>query len=88
MSKLTARIVKAADAADADRIRAARLPFRERLTCSVADAIAATGLSEATLYRMIQRGTLATVKVGGRRLVKVGALLELIGEAPQANTAE
>jgi hypothetical protein len=32
------------------------VPFRERLTCSIADAVEATSISGAQLYRMIEFG--------------------------------
>ena len=56
------------------------------MTVSVADAIRATSLSQATIYRMISAGQIDTVKIGGRRLVKVASLKKLVGDdvAPEA----
>ena len=51
------------------------------ITMSIAQAANASGLSRATLYRMIDRSELDTVKVGGRRLVRVASLKALLGEA-------
>jgi excisionase family DNA binding protein len=52
-----------------------RIPFAERLTCSVDDASEATGLGRSTLYNMMRDGELEWVKVGARRLLKVRSLL-------------
>jgi hypothetical protein len=57
------------------------VPFRERLTCSIAAAVEASGISRAQLYRMIGAGKIATVKVGDRRLVKVASLIQLLDPA-------
>jgi excisionase family DNA binding protein len=40
-----------------------------------------SGLSAATLYRLMDRGELDTVKVGRRRLVKVDSIKRLVGAA-------
>ena len=50
------------------------------MTCSIKEAIRATSLSQSTVYRMIDRGELETVKLGGRRLVKMSSLKRLLGE--------
>ena len=58
------------------------------LTCSVAAAIQMTGLSQATIYRMIDRNELASVKIGGRRLVRVDSIRKLVGaDEPEAAAA-
>lgn len=49
------------------------------LTVSIADAVVMSGLSQATLYRLIDREELETTKLGRRRLVKVASLKRLIG---------
>lgn len=49
------------------------------LTVSIADAVVMTGLSQATLYRMIDRAELATIKIGRRRLVKIDSIKKLVG---------
>jgi hypothetical protein len=56
-----------------------RVPFRERLTCSVADAQAASGISRSALYQEMRAGNLKFVKRGTRRLVRVQSLLKLLG---------
>ncbi len=53
----------------------------ERRALSVAEASVAIGLSRATLYRLIGRKQLATLKVGSRRLVPVGAIDALLEKA-------
>ncbi|MDK2768016.1 helix-turn-helix domain-containing protein [Sphingomonas sp.] len=49
------------------------------ITVSIADAVEISGLSQATLYRLIGRKELATVKVGRRRLVRLDSLEQLVG---------
>jgi excisionase family DNA binding protein len=53
----------------------------ERRALSVGEAARAVGLSRATLYRLIGRKQLATLKVGARRLVPVTALDALLEKA-------
>jgi hypothetical protein len=56
-----------------------RLPFRERLACSVSDAEIASGISRSSLYVEMRNGNLEFVKRGSRRLVRVASLLKLLG---------
>jgi excisionase family DNA binding protein len=49
----------------------------ERLTYSVDEAATAAGISRATVYRLIDRGALHTIKLGDRRLVPREALERL-----------
>lgn len=51
------------------------------LAVSVGQTTAMLGLSQATLYRMMDRGELDYAKVGGRRLVKMSSIKRLLGEA-------
>jgi predicted DNA-binding transcriptional regulator AlpA len=60
------------------------IPFHKRLRASIDESVQTSGLSRATLYRYIAEQKLKTVKVGGRRLVVVPSLLELIGEPQEA----
>jgi excisionase family DNA binding protein len=53
----------------------------EPITVSVSQAVAMTGLSQATLYRMMDRDEIASVKLGGRRLLNVQSLKKLVGAA-------
>lgn len=53
----------------------------EAVTCSIKEVIRTTSLSQSTIYRMIDRGELETVKLGGRRLVKIASLKRLLGES-------
>lgn len=69
--------------------RPVRVPFRERLSCTIAEAAEASGLGRASIYRLIDAGRLdallITVRAGGkgRRLVRVPSLLRLIEGAPE-----
>jgi excisionase family DNA binding protein len=49
-----------------------------RRALSIKEAAKSSGLSRATLYRLIQSGKLATIKIGARRLVPVGAIDSLL----------
>jgi excisionase family DNA binding protein len=52
-----------------------------RLVYSIREAAEASGLSRATLYRLISDGRLKTVKIGARRLIPVAALTALLDTA-------
>jgi excisionase family DNA binding protein len=54
------------------------IPFAQRLTCSVSDAVEATGISRAKLYQLISDGSVSSTTVGRRRLVHVGSLRSLL----------
>jgi excisionase family DNA binding protein len=54
------------------------IPFVDRLTCSVEEACAATGLGRDSIYRAINDGRLTSAKFGKRRLLSVASLLELV----------
>jgi len=53
----------------------------EPLTCSVKSAAAAIGVCRASLYTMMKTGQIETVKVGGRRLVKIASVRKLVEAA-------
>jgi len=59
--------------------RLGRLPFAQRLTCTVAEACEVTGLGRTKIYELIGNGRVTTTTVGRRRLVIVQALLDLVG---------
>jgi hypothetical protein len=54
------------------------VPFRERLTCSLPEAVQATSISRSTLYNRMKAGELDYRKNGKRRLVMVPSLLKMI----------
>jgi excisionase family DNA binding protein len=56
-----------------------RLPFAQRLTCTIAEACEATGLGRTKIYELIGNGRVTTTSVGRRRLVIVQSLLALVG---------
>jgi len=56
-----------------------RIPFAERITCSVSDAEAASGVSRSQLYLEMRNGKLEYVKRGTRRYIRVPSLLRLLG---------
>jgi excisionase family DNA binding protein len=57
---------------------------REPVFISVAEAAAMIGVSKYTAKRWIRLGTIASVKVGGRRLVAVEAIDQMVARAMQS----
>ena len=57
---------------------ATTIPFRERLSCTIAEACAATGIGRTKIYEALSDGRLESVKVDNRRLVLVASLLRLL----------
>ena len=55
----------------------------ERRVLSIREAAKTCGLSRATLYRLIGRKKLATLKIGSRRLVPVAAIDALLSGGAQ-----
>lgn len=55
-----------------------KIPFAERLTCTIDEACQATGLGRTKLYELIGAGQLDTRTVGRRRLVLVRSLHSLL----------
>jgi hypothetical protein len=58
-----------------------RVPFAERPTCSVNDAVEASGLGRSSLYILMRDGQIKWVKIRQRRLIVVGSLLHFLGAA-------
>jgi hypothetical protein len=56
-------------------------PVDSVIAYRVNDAVSVSGLSRATLYRLIKEGKLRTKLVAGRRLIEPAALRELFSEA-------
>ena len=65
-----------------DSIPKVPVPFRERLTCSIPEAVEATSIGRSNLYVAMRAGKLEYVKYGQRRLVRVPSLLKLIEGGP------
>lgn len=51
------------------------------LTMSIAQATAISGLSESTVYRLIKRGSLESIKIGRRHLVCAESIKRLLQAA-------
>ncbi len=58
------------------------IAFGERLTCSVAEASQAIGLSRSKIYELMSGGEVQSVTIGRRRLVSVSSLFRLTGQRP------
>lgn len=50
----------------------------DRLAYSPAEAAQALGISRARLYQLLDDGTLPSLKLGRRRLIRSAALVELL----------
>ena len=61
------------------------IPFRERLSCTIPEACAATGLGRTKMYEEIGAGRVQTRKFGTRTLIVVASLVALID--PGSNAA-
>jgi excisionase family DNA binding protein len=57
------------------------VPAFERLALSIEETAKTSGLSRATLYRLIADGKLTTIKIGARRIVPIGAINALLSGA-------
>ena len=79
-SRKSAKMVPGFSAAS----RAPSVPFRERPTCSIAEACAAAGFGRTKLYELLDEGVVSAIKVGRRRLVRVSSLLALL-DGPHAH---
>jgi excisionase family DNA binding protein len=55
----------------------------ERKALSVAETARAVGISRATIYRLIEKKRLATLKIGSRRLIPVAAIDALLSGGVQ-----
>jgi hypothetical protein len=66
---------------------AANIPFRERLSCTIPEACAATGLGRTKMYEEIGAGRVQTRKFGTRTLIVVDSLVALIDPAPVNSAA-
>ena len=61
-----------------------RVPFRERIGCTVKEACEATGLKPTKLYELIAAGAIESQKVDKRRIIVVRSLQRLI-EGPSTD---
>ncbi len=59
--------------------------FQERISCSINEAVAATGISRSKLYVLMDEGKIHYADVGKRRRIIVSSLLALL--VPKAMTA-
>jgi excisionase family DNA binding protein len=60
----------------------------ERLAVSVEDVAAMAGIGRTTLYGALGDGSLKSIKIGKRRLIKVDALEAWINAHEDSETAE
>lgn len=55
----------------------------ERLAFTIAEAAETIGVSQDTVYRLIQRGEVRSVLLGKRRLIPRASLLKVLGVAAE-----
>jgi excisionase family DNA binding protein len=53
----------------------------EPVTVTVSNAMAAIGIGQTKIYELINNGTLKTVRVGRRRLIKTDSIRALVDQA-------
>lgn len=66
----------------------ATVPFRERISCTIPEACAATGIGRSKLYEEITAGRVAIRKVGKRTLVLVHSLERFIDPGPPSSNEQ
>jgi hypothetical protein len=54
------------------------IPFRDRISCTINEACAATGMGRTKLYEAITAGRVKTTKIDNRRLVLVSSLVTML----------
>jgi len=65
-----------------------KIPPVEPLALSISQAASALSVSERQIYVLAARDGLPTIKIGGRRLVRVDDLREWLAAQPAAVPAE
>lgn len=63
-----------------------RIPFLQRLTCTIPEACEVSGLGRTKLYELIGNGRLDTRTIGRRRLVVVRSLTGLLEAIPRTSS--
>jgi excisionase family DNA binding protein len=63
------------------------VPFEQRLTCTVREAIDYTGFGETKIYEMIGDGRLQSKKIDGKRLIHVKSILVVLGISADSDAA-
>jgi excisionase family DNA binding protein len=53
-------------------------PFSERVTCTISEACAASGLGRTKIYEILADGRLESTRIDRRRLILVASLLKLL----------
>ncbi len=57
------------------------ISFRDRVTATILDTSAATGLGRTKIYELIKQGRIRTTKVGKRTLLNVPSVLNVVEAA-------
>jgi excisionase family DNA binding protein len=52
-----------------------QIAFRDRVSCTVKEACAATGVGRTTLYKLINESRIAAAKIGRRTVILIPTLL-------------
>lgn len=65
----------------------ASIPFHQKITCTIPEAVDASGLGRTKLYELIDDGRVESLKVDNRRLIRVASLLKLLGVAAEQAAA-
>lgn len=57
------------------------IPFRDRLTCTVREAVSATGLCRDKIFELLHDKKIDSTMVGRLRLIRVASLIALLEPA-------
>jgi excisionase family DNA binding protein len=79
MSSLTLETVRAVKS----EYIMANIPFKERISATIAEACEASGLGRTKIYELISEKKIETRKIGSRTLVLVPSLLRAIDPSSQ-----
>lgn len=74
----TGRQLSQVDLSAPKAAESSKMPFAQRITCTIDDACEVTGLGRTKLYELIGAGRIVTTTIGRRRLVAVHSLLALL----------
>ena len=59
-------------------MKKATIPFQDRISCTIAEACAATGLGQTKIKELVRDGRIASALVDDRRLIVVASLKKLM----------
>jgi excisionase family DNA binding protein len=64
-----------------DNITGSVSPIDGKLLCSIKEATTLLGVGRTSIYEMMSRGQIASLRLGSRRLIKMSSLVALVEQA-------